>query len=274
MQRPGRPVLRDAVRTSTARGWSVREQRGGVRLLSCVPMADAIGCACPSPGRALRWAAILARVRNIYLLTLKGHDLQDAAAIAEGSGPQRQDDWTACAADFRRQKLEHGGAINPTTWDQELRAGTRAGGAVAGGPTRLRTRHRCWMPAYGAGRLGAGPGRSGRSRWRSSCGIASSAKNSPIAGGRRSICGRTSVSRQLRRLPATARVIPSRICRSCTCWIRCPQIHRAVGGLMRCGCWRSWDCGRSSCSTWGCAPIRPAASRCGGAATASAAAGG
>jgi hypothetical protein len=63
-------------------------------------------------------ASILARVRNIYLLTLKGHGLQDAASIADGNAPQRQVSWRDAIANFRRQKLEHGSAIKPTTWEQ------------------------------------------------------------------------------------------------------------------------------------------------------------
>ena len=108
--------LRDAVRTSTARGWSVREQRGGVRLLIRHRGGGMDSVVLPFPWSRLEVGSILARVRNIYLHTLQGHDLRDAAAIAEGRGPQRQDSWAEALQHFRLQKLEHGGAISPTTW--------------------------------------------------------------------------------------------------------------------------------------------------------------
>lgn len=54
------------------------------------------------PGRR----AILARVRNIYVLTLDGHDLSAAAT------------WEEALENFREFKLHHGTAINPRTWQR------------------------------------------------------------------------------------------------------------------------------------------------------------
>ncbi|MEA5414389.1 site-specific integrase [Synechococcus sp. BA-132 BA5] len=109
-------ALRVGVRSSTTRGWTLREQDGYARLE--VRAADS-----PRQTTALpfRWSQqevgpILARVRNIYMLTLAGHGLDDAASIAEGRGPQRQDGWTEALQHFRQQKLDHGGAIRPITW--------------------------------------------------------------------------------------------------------------------------------------------------------------
>lgn len=110
-------MLRKAVRSSTAKGWILREHRGRARLE--VRAGDQFS----SVGLPFSWssdevASILARLRNIYLFTLEGHGLQDAAAIAEGRGPERKDSWSDALEHFRRQKLEHGGAIRPTTWEQ------------------------------------------------------------------------------------------------------------------------------------------------------------
>ncbi|WP_254980198.1 site-specific integrase [Cyanobium sp. ATX 6A2] len=111
-------ALRVAVRKSAARGWTLREQDGYARL-------EFRGAERPRQTVALpfRWnqeqvGPILARVRNIYLLTLEGHALQEAAAIADGRGPKRQDSWTEALEHFRRQKLEHGNAIKPASWDR------------------------------------------------------------------------------------------------------------------------------------------------------------
>jgi integrase len=113
---PWETTLRSAVRASTAKGWSVREQRGGVRLLNRRPGGEMESIVLPFPWSQAQMPAILARVRNIYVLTLEGHSLQQAAAIADGKAPQRQTSWSQAAESFRRQKLEHGSAIKPGTW--------------------------------------------------------------------------------------------------------------------------------------------------------------
>jgi integrase len=94
----------------------VREQRGGVRLLIRHADGGMESVVLPFPWSRQEVGPILARVRNIYLLTLQGHALQDAAAIALGRGPQRKDSWTEALQHFRQQKLDHGGAIRPITW--------------------------------------------------------------------------------------------------------------------------------------------------------------
>ncbi|WP_254959486.1 MULTISPECIES: site-specific integrase [unclassified Cyanobium] len=94
----------------------MREQRGGVRLLIRHPDGGMESVVLPFPWSRQEVGPILVRVRNIYLLTLKGHALQDAAAIALGRGPQRKDSWTEALQHFRQQKLDHGGAIRPITW--------------------------------------------------------------------------------------------------------------------------------------------------------------
>ncbi len=108
--------LRATVRTSTAMGWAVRNSRGSARLLvrrQGLPM-ETVGL--PFDWGRQQVAAIVARVRNIYVLTLQGHDLQQAAAIADGKAPRRQTSWGEALVSFQRQKQEHGAAIKPSTW--------------------------------------------------------------------------------------------------------------------------------------------------------------
>jgi integrase len=64
----------------------------------------------------LQVGAILARVRNIYVLTLEGHELKEAAAIAAGKAPSSRCSWVEALAGFQEQKLQHGSAIKPATW--------------------------------------------------------------------------------------------------------------------------------------------------------------
>ncbi len=64
----------------------------------------------------LQVGAIVARVRNIYVLTLEGHELQEAAAIAAGKAPSSRCSWVEAMTSFQEQKLQHGSAIKPATW--------------------------------------------------------------------------------------------------------------------------------------------------------------
>lgn len=108
--------LRAGVRTSTATGWSLREQRGGIRLEVRRTGQSPTSIVLPFEWSKLQVGAILARVRNIYVLTLAGHDLQQAAAIADGKAPRRQTSWADALISFQRQKQEHGAAIKGGTW--------------------------------------------------------------------------------------------------------------------------------------------------------------
>ena len=61
------------------------------------------------------------RIRNIYSFVQKeGHDLKTAAKIAAGDAPKLviQHDWEGAKGKFKKQKLEHGDTIKPSTWDK------------------------------------------------------------------------------------------------------------------------------------------------------------
>jgi len=109
-------ALRAGVRTSTAVGWSLREQRGGVRLEVRHRGQTATTVVLPFEWSKLQVGAILARVRNIYVLILEGHELQEAAAIAAGKAPSSRCSWADALTSFQEQKLQHGSAIKPATW--------------------------------------------------------------------------------------------------------------------------------------------------------------
>jgi len=111
-------ALRVGVRSSTGRGWSLREQDGITRLEKRVTGTPRETVALPFRWEQQAVGAILARVRNIYLLTLQGHGLQEAARIADGKAANTGTDWGAALESFKRQKLEHGAAIKATTWRQ------------------------------------------------------------------------------------------------------------------------------------------------------------
>ena len=51
------------------------------------------------------------------LLVAEGHSLKAAAEIADGKAPKPVMDWAGAVERFKQQKMEHGRAIKPVTWD-------------------------------------------------------------------------------------------------------------------------------------------------------------
>lgn len=112
------PGFRSAVRSSTAEGWSVREHRGTMRL-----QVRQAGAAMQTVGLPFEWSRrstgdALVRIRNLYALVQQGHSLQAAAGLLEGRAPAGLKPWQEAAQRFRDQKILHGNAIKPTTWDK------------------------------------------------------------------------------------------------------------------------------------------------------------
>lgn len=78
---------------------------------------------------------ILARVRNIYLLTLEGYELSLAADIAAGKAVKADDtNWFDAKQRFQQQKLHHGAAIHPTTWQKKYEPVLTLALALLSGP--------------------------------------------------------------------------------------------------------------------------------------------
>lgn len=110
--------LRTTVRTSTAEGWGVSEFRGKVRL-----EVRRAGTSKQAVFLPYDWAKgsvgdVLTRVRNIYKLVSEGHSLRVAAEIAEGKAPKPVMDWAGAVERFKVQKMEHGRAVKPITWER------------------------------------------------------------------------------------------------------------------------------------------------------------
>jgi integrase len=62
----------------------------------------------------------ITRIRNIYALVQEhGYTLKQAAEVAAGKAPKliEQHDWAAVVERFKEQKLRHGTAIKPGTWE-------------------------------------------------------------------------------------------------------------------------------------------------------------
>ena len=106
------------MRSSTATGWTVREQRGGVRLEMRRQGEPSVSVLLPFAWSKQEVGAILARVRNLYLLTLRGHGLPEAERIASGKAENQERQWSQALESFKQQKLEHGAAIKASTWEK------------------------------------------------------------------------------------------------------------------------------------------------------------
>tara|TARA_Y100001968_G_C19379371_1_gene729444 strand:- start:269 stop:1546 length:1278 start_codon:yes stop_codon:yes gene_type:complete len=115
--------FRKALRTSTAKGWNVREHRGKVRIQVVRDQAPMASVAIPFTWSVENSGDILTRVRNIYALTTKGHTLKIAAQIAAGKAPKltRERNWDEAFEKYKVQKIEFGTGVDPEmTWRKEF----------------------------------------------------------------------------------------------------------------------------------------------------------
>ena len=102
-----------------ARGWTVEEARGKVRL-----KVRPDGQPSESISLPFAWAAASAgdayvRIRNLYALVQEGYSLKQAVLVADGKAPRltEKQDWPGAVERFKQQKLQHGTAIKPGTWE-------------------------------------------------------------------------------------------------------------------------------------------------------------
>jgi integrase len=112
------PGFRVAVRTSTAEGWSVRENRGGMRLQVRQGGQPMQTLTLPFTWSSRSTGDALVRIRNLYVLVQQGHSLRAAADLIERKAPATLKPWQQAAENFRNQKLLHGNAIKPGTWSK------------------------------------------------------------------------------------------------------------------------------------------------------------
>ena len=112
------PGFRVAVRSSTAEGWSVRENRGTMRLQVRQPDEPMQTLVLPFDWSSRYAGDALVRIRNLYVLVEQGHSLRAAADLLDRRAPATLKPWQQAAENFRTQKLLHGNAIKPGTWSK------------------------------------------------------------------------------------------------------------------------------------------------------------
>lgn len=112
--------LRASVRASTAKGWSVREDKGKVRL---EVRTEAIRRSVTLPFDWTKSSVgdVVARSRNIFSLIEEGYGLKDAAQIASNSAPKEKIQWGTALASFQERKLNSGLRITLKTWNEDYR---------------------------------------------------------------------------------------------------------------------------------------------------------
>jgi integrase len=100
-------------------GWSVKERKGKVFLRVRQPDKPEVAVTLPFEWIAGSKGDAYTRVRNIYALVQEGHSLKQAALVAEGKAPRliERQDWAGALGRFKQQKLNHGTAIKPATWE-------------------------------------------------------------------------------------------------------------------------------------------------------------
>jgi len=111
--------LRQQIR-ALARGWTVEEARGKVRLKVRLDGGSGESITLSFPWSASGAGDAYVRIRNIYkLMASEGYTLKQAALVAEGKAPKltEQLDWHGAVERFKEQKLSHGNVIKPATWE-------------------------------------------------------------------------------------------------------------------------------------------------------------
>ena len=102
-----------------AAGWSVKERKDKVFLRVRQGDQPEVSVTLPYEWIASSKGNAYTRVRNIYKLVQEGYTLKQAALVAEGKAPKltEQQDWPGALERFKQQKLQHGTAIKPATWE-------------------------------------------------------------------------------------------------------------------------------------------------------------
>ena len=102
-----------------ARGWTVEEARGKVRLKVRPDGQPSESISLPFAWGAASAGDAYVRIRNLYALVQEGYTLKQAALVADGNAPKltEQHDWAGALERFKQQKLQHGTAIKPGTWE-------------------------------------------------------------------------------------------------------------------------------------------------------------
>ena len=102
-----------------AKGWSVQDHRGKVLLKVRVKgeKAQSVKLDFLWEKGSSKQAEI--RIRNIYNLTLEGHDLKTASKIADGKAPKIERDWSQCLKNFQQFKTQHENAITEKTFNHD-----------------------------------------------------------------------------------------------------------------------------------------------------------
>lgn len=110
--------LRTSFRSSSAEGWNVYEHGGRVKLELRKPGQAKQTVRLPFDWSKAASGDVLSRVRSTYKLVAQGHSLRGAAEIADGKAPKPVVDWASAVERFRVQKMEHGRAVKPITWER------------------------------------------------------------------------------------------------------------------------------------------------------------
>jgi integrase len=110
-------AAREQVR-ALAKGWTVVSMRGQIQLKLREPGTTSQTVVLSFVWSKSSWGDAYVRIRNIHALVQEGYTLKQAAEVAAGKAPKliEQHDWHGAMERFKQQKLSHGTAIKPETW--------------------------------------------------------------------------------------------------------------------------------------------------------------
>ncbi len=114
-QEPWEVLFREEV-SGIARGWTVREDYGKVRLTVRSRGQAPESLTLPFPWAKASLGDAYTRLRNIYVYWSEGHTLRVAAELASGQAPSTVLNWAEAASAFKEQKRNHGNHIKEATW--------------------------------------------------------------------------------------------------------------------------------------------------------------
>ncbi|MFM8975117.1 MAG: hypothetical protein ACKOFN_05320, partial [Vulcanococcus sp.] len=114
--------VRDLAEKHGFQGLSVKPQRGKIRLRYRLKGEKEQGETLPFDWSKKDKADAYTRIRNIVSLMTQGHQLSNAALIADGRSPAKKLNWKDALEKFKIEKTQFGNTIKEITWrDNYLR---------------------------------------------------------------------------------------------------------------------------------------------------------
>lgn len=108
--------VKELAAAQSLKGLSVKPHLGRVRLRYRPSGQPETGVTLTFEWRKSDTGDAYTRIRNIVALMAEGHEIKNAALIAEGRSPSKQLNWAEAVKRFEVEKTQFENAIKPVTW--------------------------------------------------------------------------------------------------------------------------------------------------------------